>query len=553
MNSTNFTPKILIVDDDPPTRETLTTLLSDGSYELVTATNGTEALTIASELLPDLILLDVMMPVVDGFEVCRRLRADPRLAEVPIIMLTALDDRASRLRGLEAGADDFLNKPFDGSELRTRVRTITRLNRYRRLVDSLTESKRLEAELFRVQRMESIGLLAGGIAHDLNNILAPILMAAELIESRTPDDSTRQTTETIRTNAQRGAALVRQILGFARGKGEGHGEVRVNHLINDMIDFVEQTFPKAIQSERAYDKDLRAVIGDATQLYQVLLNLCVNARDAMSEGGRLRIEGRNVAQTEVPAELPAGDYVVITVSDTGAGIPAEIRDRIFDPLFTTKPEGRGTGLGLATVTRIVQNHRGTIQVSSQPGQGTTFNVYLPAAAESQIGTTVEPELNAPLSGRGELILIADDELAIREMTRQALESLNYSVVTATDGRDALTLFNRHAENIQAVITDVNMPRRDGLSVIEALHLTNLRIPCIVTSGQLDTAKVKRDCDAKGAIFLPKPFTIEQISRALRGALGGSQNSTDHVIADSDHISAVESDRLCSVEKLSEMS
>jgi DNA-binding response OmpR family regulator len=206
MNSTNFTPKILIVDDDPPTRETLTTLLSDGSYELVTATNGTEALTIASELLPDLILLDVMMPVVDGFEVCRRLRADPRLAEVPIIMLTALDDRASRLRGLEAGADDFLNKPFDGSELRTRVRTITRLNRYRRLVDSLTESKRLEAELFRVQRMESIGLLAGGIAHDLNNILAPILMAAELIESRTPDDSTRQTTETIRTNAQRGAA-----------------------------------------------------------------------------------------------------------------------------------------------------------------------------------------------------------------------------------------------------------------------------------------------------------------------------------------------------------
>jgi hypothetical protein len=145
----------------------------------------------------------------------------------------------------------------------------------------------------------------------------------------------------------------------------------------------------------------------------------------MSEGGRLRIEGRNVAPTEVPAELPAGDYVVITVSDTGAGIPAEIRDRIFDPLFTTKPEGRGTGLGLATVTRIVQNHRGTIQVSSQPGQGTTFKVYLPAAAESQPGTTAEPELNAPLSGRGELILIADDELAIREMTRQALESLNY--------------------------------------------------------------------------------------------------------------------------------
>jgi len=143
MNSTNFTPKILIVDDDSPTRETLTTLLADGSYELVTATNGTEALTIAPELLPDLILLDVMMPVVDGFEVCRRLRADSRLAEVPIIMLTALDDRASRLRGLEAGADDFLSKPFDGSELRTRVRTITRLNRYRRLVDSLTESKRL--------------------------------------------------------------------------------------------------------------------------------------------------------------------------------------------------------------------------------------------------------------------------------------------------------------------------------------------------------------------------------------------------------------------------
>jgi len=317
----NTPATILIVDDIAANRYLLHELLDTGEYLLLEAPDGPAALEMARKAPPDLVLLDAMMPGMDGFEVCRRLRDDPRLGEVPIVMLTALDDEASRLAGLNTGADDFISKPFNRSELRARVRTITRLNRYRRITE-------MQEQLLRAQRLDNLGMLAAGIAHDFNNSLAPILLAGPLLRPLVNTPTGQRMLDTIEQCSERGAALVRQMLSFARGTSGERRLVQIGDVLQDVIDLGTATFRQSITIESRVAPDLWPILGDPTQMTQIFMNLFINARDAMPKGGSLATTAENcVLEASAAAEIEdarPGRFVRVEVRDNGTGISPEV-------------------------------------------------------------------------------------------------------------------------------------------------------------------------------------------------------------------------------------
>ena len=493
---------ILIAEDDPGARALVGGILGKEGYKLVFVGDGASALETAIRVRPDVVLLDVMLPEMDGFSVSRALRSHPQLAHVPILLLTALDDRASRLRGLETGADDFLTKPLDGTELRMRLRTITRLNRYRLMVEErslyerlvelapdgiavvdgagcvsqcngtfrslvdhdptgevfkellgeggaealaahlasvaaggrrpepfeatlraprvpgtlvdiaaasvqlkgrsalqlivrdITERKGLETQLLRSQRIELLGQLAGGIVHDVNNLLTLVMYQAEFLEMDNPGDAAPRL-KMIKSSVERSTALLRQLLGFARGTDGEISPIAPAEVLLEVSSMVRTTFDRQVfRVEIDCPGRLPTVAADPNQLHQVLTNLCVNARDAMPSGGRLTLGGavRRVDEAAAAREGPGvapGDYVVLSVADTGEGMTPEVRRRLFDPFFTTKPPGKGTGLGLATVLRLIKRHRGFITVDTEVGRGTTFACHIPVLPDPATETPSE--------------------------------------------------------------------------------------------------------------------------------------------------------------------
>jgi hypothetical protein len=383
----------------------------------------------------------------------------------------------------------------------------------------ITQKKQLEAQFLRAQRMESIGTLAGGIAHDLNNVLAPILMTAQLLETQLHDEQSKRLLPILVTNAKRGAALVKQVLSFARGLESKCTTLQVKHLISEIKQIVQETFPKSIEIYTNIRQDLGTVSGDATQLHQVLINLCVNARDAMPHGGILSIFAENLFIDENYARLnfdaKVGSYIVVTVADTGNGIPAEILDRIFEPFFTTKEIGKGTGLGLSTVLGIVKSHGGFVNVSSEVGRGTQFKVYLPVAEATQ--TEPVEDLELP-KGHGELILVVDDEPAIRDITKTSLQTYNYRTLTASDGIEAVALYVEHQEEISVVLTDMMMPSMDGPTTIRTLQKINPQVKIIAVSGLAPNEKLTKAVGASVKTFLSKPYTVKELLTTLQGVL-----------------------------------
>jgi two-component system cell cycle sensor histidine kinase/response regulator CckA len=377
--------------------------------------------------------------------------------------------------------------------------------------------KRLDEQFLRTQRLESIGMLASGIAHDLNNVLAPIILAAPVLREHATNPEDLRIITSLEKSAERGVELVRQILSFAHGAGNSQHVVQIQHLMKEALGVTNETFPKNIRVIETIPANLWPVMADPTQIHQVILNLCVNARDAMQGGGTLSLGAENCLLDEVTARkidgARPGAWTVLHVEDSGTGIPAEALSHIWEPFFTTKGEGKGTGLGLSTVRSIVANHNGFITLKTQPGRGATFRVYLPAAeVTSNVGVI---DATAPKGdrGNGELVLVVDDEPQIRDITAAMLSRNGYRVLTACDGAEAVALIATRSGEISVLITDLIMPNLDGAALANiALHL-NPRLKVLAMSG-LSSANRTGKTERFGGAFLFKPFKIQALLAAV---------------------------------------
>ncbi len=386
----------------------------------------------------------------------------------------------------------------------------------------MTERKTLEAQLIRAQRLESIGQLASGIAHDLNNILAPLSMLAPLLRAEIKDPNTLRLVDIIEVNTKRGADIIRQVLTFSRGVKGGKGPVPLRPLLKELGAMLDETFPKSIAIQMTAPDNLWIVEGDPTQFHQILMNLCVNARDAMPDGGRLIVEAENVDVDDAFARLvpgaKAGPHVALLVADTGSGIPPEQLDRVFDPFFTTKEPGKGTGLGLSTVVGIVRNHGGFIRTESKLGKGTQFRVYLPARP-AEVAAPEVPAM-APPRGQGELILVVDDEESIRMMTRRVLEQFGYRVLLAGEGTEAVMVFAQHAAEINLVLTDLVMPLMDGVTLIRTLQRMAPAVKVLTATGATELGQLAAARRLGVKAVLRKPYTQDSLLQGVRATLDG---------------------------------
>ncbi|HEX9613895.1 MAG TPA: response regulator [Bacteroidota bacterium] len=390
------------------------------------------------------------------------------------------------------------------------------------IVDSdITERKKLEEQFLRSQRMENLGMVAGGIAHDLNNILAPILLSIQIARKPADKESMSRLLDVIESSAKRGSDIVKQILGFAGGRGSARTRLRVESLLREMSQFLKETFPKSVQIDQDFSKDLWHVEANPTQLNQVLMNLSINARDAMPNGGTLTLRAENfVADSHyaLSAGHTPGPYVVLSVQDTGIGIASDIKDRIFEPFFSTKSNEGGTGLGLSTVGGIVRNHGGFIRVQSEPGKGATFKIHLPAVRTEKIQKT--EKAGKPLAfGKGETILVVEDEVALREITKETLESYGYKVLTAGDGTEALAAFAANKGRIALVLCDLSMPFMDGPATIKALTKSDPSMKVVVVSGFAEGEQFVRKMALQVGAFIPKPYVAETLLNTIKTVLG----------------------------------
>jgi PAS domain S-box-containing protein len=392
----------------------------------------------------------------------------------------------------------------------------------------VTEKRRLEAQLLQMQRLECLGSLAGGVAHDLNNVLTPISMVLEMLESEPDPKERTEMIQLLSQNVQRGSDIVRQMLSFGRGTESCFINVIPAVVLKELLRMARETFPANIELNYELRKDSWMIHGNATQIHQVLLNLLVNARDAMPNGGKITIAGENVDLDEIfvamNPDVQPGRFVVLEVSDTGTGIPPELLDRIFDPFFTTKAAGKGTGLGLSTVFNIVKNHKGFIRVHSKLGAGTKFRVFFPAAfAET---TKVSEEQLTPFSlGQGELILLVEDEKNVLEICGRVLTHQGFTVHLARDGTDAVAELVREADRVRLVITDLVMPHMDGLALIRALRKISPDKPVLAITGHHEQEAELRKTFEDSIPVLRKPFTSAQLNSTIFQLLHAHKNIT----------------------------
>lgn len=384
-----------------------------------------------------------------------------------------------------------------------------------------TEKKQAEAAQLRSQRLESIGTLASGIAHDLNNILSPLTLSTYLLRSKISDVGSLETLATMEEVIERASQLVRQVLSYARGIEGERAIVNPEEIVREVVDILRETLPRSIELQTNLNNRARQITANPTQIHQVLMNLCLNARDAMPGGGALCIEiAERLIDSAGAQMLPgvnAGSFVVITVRDTGTGIEANIIDQIFDPFFTTKERGHGSGLGLSTSLGIVRSHSGTISVESIPGQGSTFSVYLPAAGTNE-ETQALVEAPEPPGGAGEIILLVDDEEPIRRVGRGILEAFGYRVITASNGQEAEDLFLAYQQEIQTLLTDLTMPNRDGLEVIRTIRQRDRQLPIIASSGLGEANKREEALRCGANFFLPKPYSGSELLWTVHEAI-----------------------------------
>jgi CheY-like chemotaxis protein len=380
-------------------------------------------------------------------------------------------------------------------------------------------------QFIRAQRMASLGLLAGGIAHDLNNVLTPIMLSIDVLKRiAAAHPEAAGVVETIELSARRGSDIVQQVLSFARGMEGQRIVIQPKYLLQEVEHIIKDTFSKDIRLQISIPHDTWTILGDPTQIQQVLLNLCVNARDAMPNGGSLTLTARNCAVDEHYAAMnpqaKPGLYVVLMVSDGGTGIASEILDKIFEPFFTTKPVGKGTGLGLSSVQAIVKTHDGFIDVYTESGRGTTFKVYLPAQPSAvDIAEFAREETTLP-RGNGETVLVVDDEPSIVSITRQTLESFGYRMITAQNGAEAVACYAQERDQVAVILTDLSMPVMDGRATIYAMLKINPKVKIIAMSGMDESQSAIMSANVGIKHFIPKPYTAATLLKTLRAVIDG---------------------------------
>ena len=433
----------------------------------------------------------------------------------------------SCIRSGKVWRGEITNRRKDGS-LYTEDMTITpirdeqgEITHFVAIKQDISERKALEAQLLRTQRLESLGRLASGIAHDLNNILAPVLMAPSVVREISQDPEVGALMDSIEKSAQRGAAIVRQLLTFGRGQEAQRSPLLLRSLVSEMIKLMRETFPRNIEIQQDIPDQVLTIEGDPTQLHQLLMNLCVNARDAMPDGGCLSIRLKEVVVPESKAAMYAwitpGPHALLTVTDTGTGIAPEHLDKIFDPFFTTKPTGEGTGLGLPTALGVVRNHRGYMEVQSQVGKGTTFEVYLPLAtttAQSEKG----PSQGPLMQGQGQSILLVDDEQGIRRVLGEILRRNGYQPSFAANGEEALAALEGGQQSFHLVLTDLMMPGMDGWSLIEKVRARWPGLPIVAMSGNLPQPEWLAKIRHLVSDFLIKPCDAASLLASLQAVL-----------------------------------
>lgn len=427
------------------------------------------------------------------------------------------------ISGGEVWKGELVNRRKDGSTYPERM-TITpmfgpagKITHYIAIKEDITEQKRLEQLQLRSQRLESIGTLAGGIAHDLNNILSPIIMSADLLVKTCGDPEQLEMLKMISESAQRGADIVKQVLSFARGSDGRKNEIQIRHILVELAKVCRETFPRKIEVLNYVARDLWLVRADPTQIHQVFMNLLINARDAMPEGGQLTIKGTNVEldadAAETVPDLSPGRYVRFQIIDNGLGMPESVVNHIFELFFTTKEQGKGTGLGLSTAMGIVRAHAGSITVQSAPGEGTCFTIYLPAdtgPAEKKTGTSGKKTPR----GNGERILIVDDEESIRWMLKTTLEGIGYVVDQAANGVLALEKLSESGSSYDLVISDVMMPVMDGAELVQSLEASHPGLPVLLISGMLPDGELEAKGFALQTPCLIKPFSIANLAEKV---------------------------------------
>lgn len=526
-------------------------------FEIDSAYQGEEGVATARSAIEQgrphaMAFIDVRMPPgIDGVETAERLwKLCP---ELQVVMCTAYSDYSWEEMVSRLGNRDrllVLKKPFSAIEalqlacalcekwkltqeahdrladteqiVEERTHELREMNRL--LLAEIAQREQAEAHLLRAQRIESVGTLASGIAHDLNNMLSPILMSAELLRGNLSEDS-EKLVRVIEASAERAAEVVKQVLTFARGVEGERVLLQPRHLLREIVNVASETFPRNIRIKCDLPKDMACLEGDATQLHQVIMNLCVNARDAMPDGGTLCIEAGIVdldAQyASMTAGACAGRYFRLRISDTGTGIPPEILGKIFDPFFTTKPLGKGTGLGLSTTIGIVESHKGFLNVRSQIEKGTTFEVFLPVAEEGSASIPNVKEIPAE-PGRAETILVVDDESAIRTMTAAVLGKFGFTVLVAADGAEAVSIYAQRGAEISVVLTDVMMPVVDGVALCRVLRKINPSVSIIVATGYAEASRTQ-DLRSLGVhAVLSKPFSTATLIAALDEAISAQR-------------------------------
>jgi len=385
-----------------------------------------------------------------------------------------------------------------------------------------TKQHILEQQLIQAQKLESLGTLAGGIAHDFNNILGIIVGHSTLLKQSARDANKQsQSIDAITTAAQRGAALVRQLLTFARKSDVIMHRIQMNDSIKEVVSLLRETLPKIITVTATLQENLPLILADSTQLHQVLINLCVNARDAMPEGGSLSISTQTVEAGKVRQKFPKSknsDYVLVEVSDTGTGMDEETRLRIFEPFFTTKGEGKGTGLGLAVVFGILALHHGFTEVTSAPGHGSTFSLYFPVNLEEIEPFYINSESPRDANGGTETILLVEDEEMLRELAKLSLKGKGYRVITASDGDEAIRIYRTHHKEIDLVISDMGLPKLDGYSSFKELKQINPAIKFVIASGYIDPAEKSEFLKSGIKEFIQKPYVPNDLLSKIRKIL-----------------------------------